>query len=71
MNIYEMLNFIRKSDWTKDKKYTIIIDFLHTQHLLTRIETKDFYLMLKDILFDMLFNAPYGSQPLPTVKCES
>ena len=50
MNIYEMLDFIRKNDMSAGKAYTYTADFLNTQYTRGVIESEDLFNMLRELM---------------------
>lgn len=61
MNIYEMLDFIRKNDATN--VYTAIADFLNDQYMRGRIEAEDLFYMYQEIMIAVVANLSYFKEP--------
>lgn len=60
MNIYEMLDFIRKYDYLGT--YTCTADFLNTQYINGRVESENLFYMFKDLMVELIQRTPYNPE---------
>lgn len=59
LNIYEMMEFIRKCDDSNGHR-TYAADFLHRQYNMGRLDSEDFWYMLRDLIYEILASASYN-----------
>lgn len=59
LNIYEMIDFIRKTDGI-DGRRAYTADFLNNQYIMGRLNSEDFWYMLRDLMYEILASASYN-----------
>ncbi len=62
MNIYEMLDFIRKHDSTAGKAYTYTADFLMENHTRGVIESEDLFNMYRELMASIVARISYEKE---------
>lgn len=60
LNVYDMIDFIRKTDSPGGRR-TYTADFLNTQYTTGRLDSEDFWYMLRDLMYEILALSSYNS----------
>ncbi len=62
MNIYDMLDFIRKNDGSAGNAYTYTADFLMRQHTRGTLETEDLFNQLRELMIMIVTSISYEKE---------